>query len=348
MRTARIATIVLLALAALGQQTSAQSLTISLFERYLAALRVEARIPGLSAAIVQNGQVVWASGFGHQDVDSLVRAEPDTPYPVLDLSQTMGATLLLQQCLDLRHLEITDQVRRWVPEYGEPDTTVAHLLAHAAPGGGFRYDPSRFATLTAVVAQCASAQFPRLVSEEVLDRLGMVDSVPGLDLLDPSSSNRRGFSSDRLARYEAIGRRLAVPYRIDGRGSAVRSEHAAQALTASTGLVSTVRDLARFDAALGDGGVLLQASTREMAWTPLGSMPTGLGWFVQSYNGERLVWHFGLAKDAYSSLVLKVPGRGLTLILLANSDGLSAPYALENGDVTASLFARLFLRLFVT
>jgi hypothetical protein len=45
--------------------------------------------------------------------------------------------------------------------------------------------------------------------------------------------------------------------------------------------------------------------------------------------------------------VLKVPARDLTLILLANSDGLSAPYALSDGDVTASLFARLFLRLFV-
>jgi hypothetical protein len=33
------------------------------------------------------------------------------------------------------------------------------------------------------------------------------------------------------------------------------------------------------------------------------------------------------------------------LILLANSDGLSAPFALENGDVTTSLFAKTFLRL---
>jgi hypothetical protein len=40
-----------------------------------------------------------------------------------------------------------------------------------------------------------------------------------------------------------------------------------------------------------------------------------------------------------------LPNRELTLILLANSDGLSAPFALENGDVTTSLFAQTFLRL---
>jgi hypothetical protein len=72
-----------------------------------------------------------------------------------------------------------------------------------------------------------------------------------------------------------------------------------------------------------------------------------LGWFVQTYNNERLVWHFGLARDAYSSLILKVPSKDLTFIVLANSDGLSAPYSLENGDVTKSLFAQVFLKLFV-
>jgi hypothetical protein len=75
--------------------------------------------------------------------------------------------------------------------------------------------------------------------------------------------------------------------------------------------------------------------------------PTGLGWFVQNYNGEQLVWHFGYAPDAYSSLILKVPSKRLTLILLANSDGLSADFNLSQGDVTASVFAVTFLRLFI-
>ncbi|HYT75394.1 MAG TPA: hypothetical protein VEL79_11635, partial [Vicinamibacterales bacterium] len=60
---------------------------------------------------------------------------------------------------------------------------------------------------------------------------------------------------------------------------------------------------------------------------------------------ERLVWHFGYVPNAYSSLMLKVPDRNLTFILLANSDGLSAPYQLSAGDVTRSLFATVFLKL---
>jgi CubicO group peptidase (beta-lactamase class C family) len=111
-----------------------------------------------------------------------------------------------------------------------------------------------------------------------------------------------------------------------------------------------VRDLARFDAAL-DSALLLRDETLAGAWTnAVGRdrtiLPTGLGWFVQKYNGETVVWHFGLTPNGYSSLFLKLPSKHLTLILLANSDGLSSYFDLASGDVTKSLFAVLFLRLF--
>src|SRR5687767_12571481 len=86
----------------LAQQSSAQSLTfsLSLFERYLESLRVEAGIPGLSALVLQNGVPVWRQGFGRQDVEASIPATPDTPYVIGDVSQTLGATLLLKKCVE--------------------------------------------------------------------------------------------------------------------------------------------------------------------------------------------------------------------------------------------------------
>jgi CubicO group peptidase (beta-lactamase class C family) len=214
---------------------------------------------------------------------------------------------------------------------------VGDVLRHRAPGGGFRYDPARYATLTGVITQCARERYTRLVGYDILNRLGMANSVPGHSI----DGARSLFTDDMVSKYSDVLRRVAQPYRVDGSLRASRSTYTPTPLDASTGLVSTVRDLARLDSSLN---VLLSASTRSAAWSP-GAAPTGLGWFVQRYNGETVVWHFGLARDAYSSLILKIPGKGVTLILLANSDRLSAPYALENGDVTQSLFARLFLRL---
>jgi hypothetical protein len=46
-------------------------------------------------------------------------------------------------------------------------------------------------------------------------------------------------------------------------------------------------------------------------------------------------------------MILKLPNRHVTIILLANSEGLAVPFNLSEGDVTRSLFATLLLRLFI-
>jgi CubicO group peptidase (beta-lactamase class C family) len=120
-------------------------------------------------------------------------------------------------------------------------------------------------------------------------------------------------------------------------------------INAATGLVSTVRDLAQFDLSLDDGD-LLREETLAGAWStasaPNGApQPAGLGWFVQSYRGTQVIWQYGLVTNAYSGMILKVPSRRVTMILLANSDGLAIPFQLEAGDVTRSPFASVLLRM---
>jgi len=348
-RTIKVVVVALLALGAIGLSAQAQgNLPILLFERYLEALRVQSGIPGLSAAIVQNGRVVWDNGFGYQNVEALERATADTPYPVLDVTQALSSTVVLQECLEQRYnLRLTDRVARWNPEFQESSTTIAQLMSHSSPSGSFKYDPDRFAALTGVADQCANSRYVRLMIEEIFERLGMQSSLPGADVVDPSSPHRRWINASTLDRYTAILRKQALPYKVDGRLRATRSNAPGVPLSAATGVVSTVRDLARFDAAL-DEGFLIDPTTRSRAWESPGSTPTGLGWFVSSHDSERVVWHFGLARDAYSSLIVKVPGRNLTLILLANSDGLVGPSSnLADGNLASNVFASLFLKLFV-
>jgi CubicO group peptidase (beta-lactamase class C family) len=295
-------------------------------------------MPGLSAAIVENGTLVWDRGYGFRDVETADRAFADTPYPVLGLTETVASTLLLQQCLEEGDLQLSDMARRWNADFPDTTSSVNDVLRHRSPSGGYRYDPARYALLSGVITGCARERYTRLVGDEVLGRLGMTGSVPGHNLDGAASL----FPDDTVARYTSVLHRVALPYRVDSSLRPSRSSYTPTALDAATGLVSNVRDLAQFDRSLN---VLLRSNTLAASWSPESGMPTGLGWFVQRYNGQTLVWHFGLARDAYSSLILKIPGKGVTLILLANSDRLSAPYSLENGDVTQSIYARLFLRL---
>ena len=352
---------VLLALAAVSggrvrlqadQQTRAALLASPPIEHYLEALRIQAGIPGLSAAVVQDGELVWERGFGFQNVEARIRAVPETPYFVGGLSQTVAAVLLLQ-CVEYRRLSLDQPVREYGLSLPEEGATLRHVLSHSSagtPGAAFQFAPDRYAQLSAVMEWCAPQQYRKSVAHRVLERLAMRDSVPGADLQDPEAGDGL-FDAASLDRYRQVLERVAVPYRTD-RGRAVRADlPAPEGINAANGLVTTVHDLAQFERAL-DTPLLLLDETRAEAWSQATSssgaaLPTGLGWFVQRYKDETVVWQYGHVGSGYSSMVIRLPARRVTLILLANSDGLAAPFALEAGDVTRSLFATLFLRLFL-
>ena len=329
-----------------GQRPTAQGLTSSLFERYLESLRVQSGIPGMSGLILQDGAITWERGFGRADIERNLEPTSFTGYQIGGLSQTMGAALLLKKCVDQRGATLNDPVNIWSPFFAGPTTTLAHLLAHVAPTGAFRYDLARFSALTTVIETCSVMPYQQLLAEEIFSWLSLEDSVPGTALAAPTLADVQQFGGNNLARYAMLLSRAAKGYRVDTRGRVTRTDVTLSRVNAATGVVSTARDLARFDAALRYS-TLVSPQSVALAWSPLAfGFPTGLGWFVQYYNGHPVVWQFGVVPDAYSALLVKLPTRGTTLILLANSDALGAQGVLEKGDVTASVFARVFLRTY--
>jgi CubicO group peptidase (beta-lactamase class C family) len=320
---------------------------IELFTQYLDALRIQAGIPGLSAAIASNGRIIWEGGLGLADVEARVAAAPHTPYRIASLTKTATSTLLMQ-CVEEGRLNLDAPIRAYTTGVPDAGATVRHVLAMAsdAPAGStFRYDGDRFLTLTPVVEACTGASYRVAIARQILDRIGMTDSVPGQDL-EAQTDAAAAFDAATLGRYRSVLARIAKPYVVRN-GRPALSEYPPKGINASAGLVSTVRDLVRYDAAI-DAHVLLSSSTQAMAWTPFRlasgrDAPYALGWFVQSTAAGRAVWHYG-QWSTFSSLILKLPDRGLTLILLANSDGLSSRFPLTSGDVAASPFAQAFIQ----
>jgi CubicO group peptidase (beta-lactamase class C family) len=333
-----------------GVSLSADGLLFGLFESYLESLRKQAGIPGLAAAVVGEEGILWERGFGLQDIDRSITTRPDTPFHVDGLTQVFTASLLLR-CVEDGRLVLDERVGAYDRGSPEADATVRQLLTHTTMGPGglvFNYNPERLAPLSAVVPDCIDDDSFRETMTNTLDRFAMRDSVPGAD----SVSLDDVFDRRTIDRYRGVLERLATPYAVDKRGRATRSSYDTTGLTASAGLITTARDLAQFDLALRKSE-LVKSDTLAAAWRNPTSgtglaLPHGIGWFVQVHNGEIVAWQFGMAAGSSSSLFIKVPGRGLTLILLANSDGLAVSLPLAAGDLNASPMGRTFLRLFVS
>lgn len=330
-----------------AQLTGDRNDRITLFTRYLEPLRIQADIPGLSAAITSNGRIIWEEGFGFADVEARVAAAAHTPYRVASITKTATSTLLMQ-CVEQGRLNLDAPIRTYTTAVPDANATVRQVLAmasDAAAGSVFRYDGDRFVALTPVVEACTGHSYRVALARNILDRAGMSDSVPGHDLEAVNEPAAAEFDGATLARYRAVLARIAKPYVVRN-GRPTLSDYPPRGIVASAGLVSTVRDLARYDAAI-DAHALLSSSSQQIAWTPFRltsgrESPYALGWFAQSTAAGRAVWHYG-QWPTFSSLILKLPDRGVTLILLANSDGLSSRFPLAAGDIGASPFARAFI-----
>jgi CubicO group peptidase (beta-lactamase class C family) len=322
------------------------------FQQSLDSLRRQYGIPGLSAAIVNNGRIIWEAGFGFQDIENQIPATPDTPYRTASITKTF-ASMLLMRCVEQGTLNLDTPIRNYTSGIADSRVTVRHLFTHTSqsspPGEKYLYSGDRYSYLTPVVDACSGQTFREALAKTILDRLEMRDSVPGQDMEFPTAQTAAMFPPETLERYQRVIQRLAKPYVNDNSGRPILSAYPPRGISAAADFISTVRDLARYDAAI-DQHVLLTTQRQEQAWTNHVNskgerLPYALGWFVQMYGGQRLIWHYG-QWDTFSGLFLKIPGRNITLILLANSSRLSSPFSsLGAGNVTGSPFANLFLQM---
>jgi CubicO group peptidase (beta-lactamase class C family) len=347
---------------------------IQAFKQEIERLQKKYNIPGMSVAVLQKQQVMFADGFGYADIENEIPATTDTPYNIASLTKTFGAAILMK-LVEERQLNLQDEMaellkdtqfqydKRIIDGYenackeirkASRDTTfeyafllknyrcgtrrieVKHHLTHTAqgvPGDAYRYNGFLFGFLSLVTEEVSGKNFAELLVENIIRPLNMTRTVPSIN-----NNIRQQVLADR-AKY----------YKMGFGGDFVPSSYPVK-LSSSAGMISTVLDLAKFDIAM-DRNLIVSKESKETMFTPTISnsgkpLPYGLGWFVQYHNEVKLVWHYGHAPKAYSSLILKVPEEELTFILLVNSDGASAPFKLGAGNVLRSPFATTFLNLF--
>ncbi len=322
------------------------------------ALRQEHRIPGLSLAVVKDQSLLLAAGLGWADFENRVAATASTPYNIASVTKPISGVAIMKLVEDgLVELDRPiGEYSRWSefcasfsqqPSVFARDLqcdpashTLRHLLSHTAagvPGSAFSYNPVVFSWASRPVMAAAGKPFSTLVADLVLRPAAMLDSA-------------RQHRALPLA--EHLAQKLAPPHRIDETGQIIPADPPPpQGDGAAGGIIATVLDLARFDMALDRGELISDRSRAAMLQpTPLnggGTAPYGMGWYVQDYEELQLIWHAGWWDQAYSALYLKIPSMGLTMIALANSEGLYWGNPLDRAEVQNAPLARLFLASFV-
>jgi CubicO group peptidase (beta-lactamase class C family) len=318
--------------------------SIQEFEIRLESIRSALYIPGMSAAIAKGGQVVWAKGFGYADVENQVSVVPTTPFHLASLTKPF-ASVLIMQLVEEGMLDLHEPISTYGIDLGSSYTIrVIHLLTHTSegvPGSYYRYNGNRFAQLDSVIQVVSGMSFCELLVLEIIDPLQLEHTAP-----NPRSSANCMLTTP--SERDAFEQEMPIGYTSDGE----RRMNYPTYFSSAAGLVASALDMAEFSLAL-DEDVFFSQETKELMFTPMVSnsgetLPYGLGWFIHWENNLKIIWHYGYW-TAISSLIIKVPEKDVTFVLMANNDMLSrASYGIgSDSDVTRSVPAEEFLNGFV-
>ena len=301
-------------------------------------------IPGVAVAVVRQGKPRLIRGFGLASVTHNAPVTPDTVFRLASVTKqfTAAAILLLAEDGKLGLDDAISDHLDGVPEAWKP-ITIRHLLHHTsglknftsmasiwenrrddftperlieavakeplefAPGERHVYCNTGYFLLGLIIEKASGKSFDEFLRERIFEPLQMHDT--------------------RLEDDAAVIPRFAEGYRWVS-GTLQRANFVSDTLPfAAGGLLSTVRDMAKWDAALYDDRILSDVS-REAMWTP----PTlssgeesdyGFGWLINEIEGRQMLSHSG-GIDGFSTFIARLPEEGVTVIVLVNQEGGSA------------------------
>ncbi|MEZ4416531.1 MAG: serine hydrolase [Gemmatimonadota bacterium] len=363
----RFATAITLLLLGLPRTGLAQAFPVEEFDAYVRKAVSDWDVPGLAVAVVKDGQLMFARGYGVQQLGRAGAVDEHTRFAIGSTTKAMTAAALAM-LVEEGKLDWNDPVIDHLPWFRLQDPWVTReirvidLLTHNAGLGnadflwyeqdattrdllerlrylepaysmrsGFIYQNLMYATAGEVIAAASGVPWARFIQTRILEPLGMRDT------------------RTTLAETEGQPNVAGPHYRLDG--TVERIENASVDPVAAAGSIwSSVHDMSvwlRFLLAGGvaaDGRRLLEPSTVEWLFTPHSLVepedfyPTqelthphwttyGLGWFQADYEGRKVDFHTG-SIDGMVAIAGLLRDEGVGVYVLANRDHAEVRHAL--------------------
>ena len=316
-------------------------------------------IPGMSMAVVRQGEVVYLGAAGHRDVEARLPATVETPFYIASSTKSftgMAAAILAEE----GRLDLDAPITRYIPEFRLPPPLVADsvtmrkLLTHTIP---FVNRPVVWRTAysgqhsPALLVELLAHSVPRdpgfrydnlgyVVASLVLER---ITGRPWQQTLDNMLFEPLGMRHTSAYMSEAAAWDPAAPYQSGRRIPQLKTD---STMHAAGGMVTSAADLARWlEAQLMSGQVdgrqvlpapAVREAHRNQApvsarFGPYPRFGYGFGWYWSTWESDTLVHHFGGYAGARAHVSF-MPRHGIGVAVLLNSSGSNSAAA----DVVAN------------
>ena len=304
--------------------------------------------PGAAVLVVQDGRNILRKGYGMAELELGVPISPEMVFRVGSVTKEFTSACVLRLAEEGR-LALEDPIGKYLPDFptGGRRVTIEELLNHTSgihsytdmpewrdrmredwtlaqleaffrdapfdfePGTKWHYDNSGYVLLGAILEKVTGKPYAEIVSDMIFRPVGMTATRYGSDA--PIIPGRvAGYLKTPAGIVNAPFLSMTQPY-------------------AAGALVSTVDDLARWQAALDAGRVLKPETLRRM-WTPA-KLPDGsetrygYGWIIWRWDGHAVVEHGG-GINGFQSANMRLPDDRIYVAVLSNCGGCADPRTL--------------------
>jgi D-alanyl-D-alanine carboxypeptidase len=317
---------------------------------YIETCMQRQRIPGLSLGVIRNGETVVAKGYGLANFELNVSATEDTVYEIGSLTKPFTASaifLLIEEGKIRLDDSISEHIANTPPAWD--NVRVRHLLAHTSgirsytegtdlihlfrndytqeeilrsviglpldslPGEQWAYSNTGYYLLGIIIEKVSGRSYWEFLAENIFEPLGMTSTRP---------SSPKTIVKNRAGGYSLIQSRLE-------NRDAITSSSAWSAGS----LLSTVLDIAKWDAALCTHKIFTRSCLQQM-WTAekLNSgLDTiyGFGWIIDDICGHRHIWHNG-GNAGFHATFSRFIDEKLSVVVLTNLAG-AGPESMARG-----------------
>ena len=326
-------------------------------DAYVTSQMEEQKVPGLELAVLRDGKMVEAKGYGLANLELDVPVKPETVMQTGSVGKQFTATAVMM-LVEAERIGLDDKVSKYFA--GTPaawkDITVRNLLTHTSEIPEYTESKNpKVKELFNMRADYTEADLYQRMIQMPLDfepgtkwqysnsgylLLGiLIHKVTGEfygDFLQERIFRPLGMSATRIISEADIVPNRASGYRLVN-GEIKNEEWVSPTLntTADGALYTNVLDLGKWDAALYTEKLIKRTSLEQM-WTPVrlkdgSTYPYGFGWFLNSVNGHRLIEHDG-AWQGFTMNISRYVDDRLTVIVMTNlEEGPSKPRDVAHG-----------------
>ena len=341
---------------------------ISKIDNYLEQARMDWGVPGLSVAIIKNGEVVLKKGYGVSRQGMQKPVDENTLYAIASNTKAFISTALAK-LVDEGKVNWDDKVIDYVPyfelydPYATSEATLKDLLCHRLGlgtysgdviwykselsvsqvikrikyvpqeysfRGGYGYSNLMFITAGEVIHVVTGKSWDHYVKEHFFQPLGMSRTVT---------------STQDLTDLENV----ATPHKTKDNSNLPIKWTNWDNMGAAGGIISSVNDMSKWiqlnlNKGIWKNDTIFTSEQQNLLWTIQNNFVInessdkwipgrnfngyGLGWGLYDYFGRKVVTHSGGYDGMYSRVVL-VPSENLGFVILTNSmSGITNPLML--------------------